>query len=207
MSEPTPDAALLRRLDRACVAFERSWRNGTPTPIEAALAEASEQDRPHLLPELLALEWSYRRQRGERLHRAEYAGRFAPWPGLVEAAWARFTGASTVPEREGSSAPPTGCPTPDNPGSAARYQRTGFHARGGMGNVWLARDERLDRVVALKELQQRWQGQEQMHRRFLAEAKVTGRLEHPGIVPVYDLVEQEGEPPCYAMRLVRGRPL
>src|SRR5262249_2857897 len=49
--------------------------------------------------------------------------------------------------------------------------------------------------------------QEQMHRRFLAEAKVTGRLEHPGIVPVYDLVQPEGEPPCYAMRLVKGRTL
>src|SRR5262245_13165788 len=103
MSEPTPDAALLRRIDRACVAFERSWRDGTPTPIEAALAQASEQDRPHLLPELLALEWAYRRQRGERLDRAEYAGRFASWRGVVEAAWARFTGAgaSTVPEPEG----------------------------------------------------------------------------------------------------------
>src|SRR5262249_5372641 len=85
--------------------------------------------------------------------------------------------------------------------------RTEFHARGGMGNVWLARDERLDRVVALKELQPRWQGQDQMQKRFLAEAKVTARLEHPGIVPLYDLVQPQGRPPCYAMRLVRGRPL
>src|SRR5262249_32116894 len=88
-----------------------------------------------------------------------------------------------------------------------RYHRTELHARGGIGEVWLARDERLDRVVALKELQLRWQGQEQMRRRFLAEAKVTGRLEHPGVVPVYDLVQAEGEAPCYAMRLVRGRTL
>src|SRR5262249_5993956 len=83
--------------------------------------------------------------------------------------------------------------------------RTELHAKGGIGEVWLARDERLDRVVALKELQARWQGQEQMQRRFLAEARITGRLEHPGVVPVYDLVERDGEPPRYAMRLVRGR--
>src|SRR5262245_36575696 len=76
-----------------------------------------------------------------------------------------------------------------------------------MGDIWLDRDERLDRVVAMKELQARWQDSEQMRQRFLAEAKVTARLEHPGVVPVYDLVEREGEPPSYAMRLVRGRTL
>src|SRR5262249_62320050 len=75
------------------------------------------------------------------------------------------------------------------------------------GDIWLARDERLDRVVAMKQLQGRWQDSEQMRRRFLAEARVTARLEHPGVVPVYDLVEGEGQPPRYAMRLVRGRTL
>src|SRR5262245_16578286 len=110
MSEPTPDAALLRRIDRACVAFERCWRDGTPTSIEAVLAQASEADRPHRLAELLALEWSYRRQRGERLDRDEYAGRFASWRCVVESAWERFTGASTVAGREGSSVPPTAGP-------------------------------------------------------------------------------------------------
>src|SRR5262245_16405431 len=75
----------------------------------------------------------------------------------------------------GPTAPPPG---DDSPG---RYRRTELHARGGMGEVWQARDDRLDRVVALKELQARWQGQEQMRRRFLAEARVTGKLEHPGI--------------------------
>src|SRR5262249_16046385 len=160
MSEPTPDAALLRRIDRACVAFERSWQDGTPTSIEAALAQAGEEDRPHLLPELLALEWAYRRQRGERLDREEYAGRFASWRGLVEAAWARFTAASTVAGPEESSVPPMG--GLPSAGPSGRYQRTAVevHARGGMGDIWLDRDERLDRVVAMKQLQGRWLGSE-----------------------------------------------
>src|SRR5262249_33268503 len=154
----------------------------------------------------LALEWAYRRQRGERLEHAEYASRFPSWRGVVESAWARFTGATTVAGPEESSGPPTAGPTA---ASAGRYQRTAseVHARGGMGDIWLDRDQSLDRVVAMKELQPRWQDSEQMRRRFLAEAKVTARLEHPGVVPVYDLVKREGQPPRYAMRLVRGRTL
>src|SRR5262245_16135763 len=122
MNEPTPDVALLRRIDRACVPFERSWLDGTPTPIEAVLAQASEDDRPHLLPELLALEWSYRRQRGEPLERAEYAARFASWGSVVEAAWAQFTGASTIAGAATSAVSPTAGPTAA--GLAERYQRT-----------------------------------------------------------------------------------
>jgi tetratricopeptide (TPR) repeat protein/tRNA A-37 threonylcarbamoyl transferase component Bud32 len=208
MNAPTPNAALLRRIDRVCVAFERSWRDGTPTAIEAVLAEAQEGDRAHLLAELLALEWTYRRQHGERPLRDEYAGRFAAWGGVVESAWQRFTGASTIAGPEESSALPAAGPTTAG-GLPERYRRTAaaIYARGGMGDIWLDRDERLGRVVAMKELQPRWLAQEQMRRRFLAEAKVTARLEHPGIVPVYDLVEPDGEPPRYAMRLVRGRTL
>src|SRR5262249_29901500 len=141
MSEPTPDAALLRRLDRACVAFERSWRDGTPTPIEAVLAEAREGDRAELLAELLALEWSYRGQRGARLGRADYASRFASWRGVVESAWQRFTSASTVAGPEGPPVPPTTRPPAAK--LAERYQRTAteVHAHGGMGDIWLDRDE------------------------------------------------------------------
>src|SRR5262249_16199305 len=209
MNEKTPDVALLRRIDCACVAFERTWREGTPTAIEAVLAEAREGDRPHLLPELLALEWSYRRQRGEHLERAEYADRFALWGSVGGAAWARFTsgsGPSTGAAPEEPSMPPTAGPSA---APAGRYQRPAsqVHARGGMGDIWLDRDERLDRVVAMKELQARWQDSPQMRRRFLAEARVTARLEHPGVVPVYDLVECQGQPPRYAMRLVKGRTL
>src|SRR5262249_50816146 len=130
-----------------------------------------------------------------------------PWRAVVEAAWARFTSASTVAGPEESPGPPKDS-TPVA-GFVGRYQRTAteVHARGGMGDIWLDRDKRLDRVVAMKQLQGRWQGSQQMRTRFLAEAKVTARLEHPGVVPVYDLVEGEGEPPRYAMRLVKGRTL
>jgi serine/threonine protein kinase len=89
----------------------------------------------------------------------------------------------------------------------ARYVRTRLHAEGGIGQVWLAHDENLGRDVALKELRCDRDENPAAVARFLAEARITGQLEHPGIVPVYELVEPKDGPPCYAMRFVGGRTL
>lgn len=86
-----------------------------------------------------------------------------------------------------------------------RFVRIRLHASGGMGHVWLARDKRLERDVALKELRGEIDNAE-VRRRFLVEARVTGRLEHPGIVPIYELV-QDGTEVAYAMRFLQGRTL
>jgi serine/threonine protein kinase len=58
------------------------------------------------------------------------------------------------------------------------------HARGGLGEVFVAEDTELDRNVALKEIQKRFSDDSTSRSRFVLEAKVTGGLEHPGIVPV-----------------------
>jgi serine/threonine protein kinase len=74
-----------------------------------------------------------------------------------------------------------------------------------MGKVWLARDVSLGRDVALKELQSETPSGKS---RFLREAQVTGRLEHPGIVPVYEMGrDPETGRPFYVMRFIRGRTL
>jgi serine/threonine-protein kinase len=88
-----------------------------------------------------------------------------------------------------------------------RYTLTRLHARGGIGQVWLARDEDIGRDVALKELRPDRGDSPSATARFLEEAKVTGQLEHPGIVPVYELVQPRAGQPCYAMRFVGGRTL
>ena len=85
-----------------------------------------------------------------------------------------------------------------------RYKTLRFLARGGMGEVWLAEDRDLRREVALKRLKKKGVDQ---HDRFLAEAQITGQLEHPAIVPVHDLgIDQDGEI-FYVMKLVQGRTL
>ena len=81
-------------------------------------------------------------------------------------------------------------------------------SQGGLGRVWLARDNELNREVALKEIHPDKAGHPEMRRRFLQEAQVTGQLEHPNIVPVYELSRRpEDDQPFYTMRFVRGRTL
>jgi eukaryotic-like serine/threonine-protein kinase len=94
------------------------------------------------------------------------------------------------------------------PASRDRYTLTRLHATGGIGQVWLARDDALGREVALKELRPGKGNYPGALARFLDEAKITGQLQHPSIVPVYELsLRGEGQTPYYTMRFVRGRTL
>ena len=78
------------------------------------------------------------------------------------------------------------------------------HARGGMGEVFLAHDDEVDRDVALKAIQPRFADDVTSRARFLLEAQVTGGLEHPGVVPVYGLGHYADGRPFYTMRFVKG---
>jgi hypothetical protein len=94
------------------------------------------------------------------------------------------------------------------PESFGRYTFTRLHATGGIGRVWLARDSSLDRDVALKELRPDQEAPPAVVARFLKEARITGQLEHPGIVPIYEVGHRPGdEAPFYTMRFIRGRTL
>jgi serine/threonine-protein kinase len=74
--------------------------------------------------------------------------------------------------------------------------------------VWLARDTQFNRNVALKTLRPELLQCNRARRRFLQEAQITGQLEHPGIVPVYELVAVPSSgSPFYSMRFVHGRTL
>ncbi|MCC7424035.1 MAG: tetratricopeptide repeat protein [Planctomycetaceae bacterium] len=77
-------------------------------------------------------------------------------------------------------------------------------ARGGMGKIWRALDRRIKREVAFKELLPNALRNQVVVERFLKEAQVTGQLEHPGIVPIYDMGLQKNGTPYYSMKLVRG---
>lgn len=94
-------------------------------------------------------------------------------------------------------------PMPSQPRSS-RYKILKLHGRGGMGEIWLAEDEHIGRQVAFKCIRG---DKEQALERFFAEAQVTGQLEHPGIVPVHELGQDQDGKPFYVMRMIHGRTL
>ncbi|HEV3162461.1 MAG TPA: tetratricopeptide repeat protein [Isosphaeraceae bacterium] len=95
-----------------------------------------------------------------------------------------------------------GVNSPNEEGQRFRLLRP--HAMGGLGIVFVAYDEQLHREVALKQIQDRRADDPTSRSRFLLEAEITGRLEHPGVVPVYGLGSYPNGRPYYAMRLIRG---
>ena len=91
--------------------------------------------------------------------------------------------------------------------ASERYQPLRLHARGGLGEVHLAEDAELRRQVALKRIRPEQADDPDSRRRFLREAEITARLQHPAIVPVYGLAADRNGRPAYAMRFVEGESL
>jgi tetratricopeptide (TPR) repeat protein len=124
----------------------------------------------------------------------------------------QFLGATgDTPESAGHPAAPSTRPGGETaaageaPLVGARYRPLRLHARGGLGEVFVARDEELSREVALKRMRRPHAGEAVC--RFLREGEITGGLEHPGVVPVYGLTRDAEGQPCYAMRFIRGQTL
>lgn len=86
---------------------------------------------------------------------------------------------------------------------AVTYELLRLIGEGGMGVVWLGRDRLLDREVAIKVLRRDPSGDQDTARRFLQEARLAARLQHPGIVPLLTFGEV-GEERFYVMPFVRG---
>lgn len=95
-----------------------------------------------------------------------------------------------------------------NLGQRSRYTLTRVHGEGGLGRVYVAHDQDLNRDVALKELRPERAQTPETWQRLFREAQLTGQLEHPNIVPVYEVGRRDDDgQPFYTMRFVRGRTL
>jgi tetratricopeptide (TPR) repeat protein/tRNA A-37 threonylcarbamoyl transferase component Bud32 len=116
--DDTPSVAALRRVEEVCDRFERSWRAGRRPRLEDHLAQVGEE-RAELFGELLRLELHYRRRRGERPTRADYATRFPEDGFVIRAA---FAGAETLDpvlklfDGGGPGSPPAGGENTPSPG-------------------------------------------------------------------------------------------
>jgi serine/threonine-protein kinase len=116
--------------------------------------------------------------------------------------------AATIAADDGEPSGALGRVDPGDTGSpAARYQIREVLGVGGMGEVRLCRDEAIGRDVAQKTLLAGRAARPAAKRRFLSEARVQGQLEHPSIVPVYDLGAAPDGGLFFTMRRVRGHTL
>jgi eukaryotic-like serine/threonine-protein kinase len=214
------------RLEEACCRFEDAWLAGRRPRLEDFVCGPDGDERLALLRELLRLEVYYRRRAGEGPSAADYQTRFPEATAVLQEVFASPAGpdrapppvpAAGDPERTGPELlPPTtdeghaagngDVLVPGDPGDArpSRYRVLRFHAAGNMGEVFLAEDTELHRDVALKEIKPERAQRQEYRSRFVLEAEVTGRLEHPGVVPVYGLGAYADGRPYYAMRFIQG---
>ncbi len=200
------------RIDGVCDRFEAVWQAGGRPSIHEFLDAATDLDRTALLRELLLVDLARRRCQGERPDAADYIDHFPGQTELVvevfgqlEATDSQLDSSSPTAPLQGEQSPAAG---PDSLASVGvRYQILRRHARGGLGEVFVAHEENLKREVALKQIRPDHAGDLLNQKRFIREAEITGSLGHPGIVPIFGLGRHADGRPFYVMPFIRGHGL
>lgn len=197
--------SLASRIDQMVDHFEGAWRTGRSPRIEAYLTDFDPAEQAGVFRLLLKVEIECRRQLRERPQVRDYRSRFPQFAAALDQVFDNAEMESTVLERKSGEAATPAPPSGDAVVSAvARYAQLEFHASGGLGEIFRAQDEHLKRNVALKFIQDRHLGDVDSRERFMLEAEITGRLDHPGVVPVYALGQSANGRPFYAMRFIEG---
>ncbi len=203
-------------IDLAADRFELEWKAGLAPRIEDYLAVACARGRPRLFEELVKVERELRCREGDVPRPDEYRHRFPDLAEVIDrnlaipasdSATELYAGGSSLTVDDAAvGLEAVGSPTRATPHDG-RFRVLHHHADGGIGRVSVALDRELQRQVAVKELQDRYADDPNIRRRFLLEVQVTGRLQHPGVVPVYSLGRDGRGRPFYAMRFIEGEDL
>ena len=199
-----------RRCDALCDEFEQAWQSGERPRVEAFAARVPVSERAKLLRELVALDCAYRREAGEQPQPADYevaAGEFLSI--INEALSTRLRHNSTTGrfDRGALSTVPDHAAEPEKKREQiGDYKILSEIARGGMGVVYKARHQTLDRTAAVKLIRGGDQAGEEELKRFQIEASAAAQLDHPAIVPVFELGQHDGQP-FLAMAFVEGTSL
>jgi tetratricopeptide (TPR) repeat protein len=218
--EPGLPAVELERIDRACDRFETAWRAGDRPDLVSFLSGFSGVARTQLERELLGLELEIRRGLGEAPSAAVYRHRFPDHADLIEALLdvpdigidaapgESMTVDGHIVDRWGTTTPPGVSHSRDTPEPqiTAGYELVSELGRGGMGVVYKARQLALNRLVALKVIGSAEFASDAELVRFQNEAEAVAQLDHPHIVPIYE-VGRLGRQRFFSMKLIAGQGL
>jgi serine/threonine protein kinase len=200
-------ASLLRRVNELCELFEKASidadRAGRPPRLEEYLEGVAEPGRGMLLRELWELEVHYRKDSINAARLEEVARQFPEHREMLVAVFQRLVGPDKgqPPEKDPSSAAPATGPLvavrpAEMPNRLGRYRVLEKLGEGGFGVVYKGYDDELHREVAIKIPPADWVASPENAEAYLAEARVLAKLDHPGIVPVYD-VGRTSDGICY----------
>ncbi|MCA9213222.1 MAG: protein kinase, partial [Planctomycetales bacterium] len=195
-----PMLSLDAMIDRLSDRFEAAWRNGENPRIEDYLTELQGQGRAELIRELLQIELQLRVAAGPRPTAEEYVARFPDDVDTVRSIFADGE-AVTLPVK-GQAAATVG----DRLRYFGEYELLEEVARGGMGVVFKARQIKLNRIVALKMILSGHMAGAEEVQRFRMEAEAAANLNHPAIVPIYEIGEYNGQH-FFSMGFVEGQSL
>jgi serine/threonine-protein kinase len=178
-------------LELASIDLEHRLKLDLPARVEDYLGSFAPLRRDEAIRDLVVTEFRYRLFRGEEPDLETYRERF---PGVCDS---RLLEQLRALRQD-----------PENDPRSPRFRLIRLHREGGLGQIYQAFDRELGRRVALKRMHDVDKDRANVRTQFLNEARLTGWLDHPGIVPVHSLGQGEGDQsPYYAMRLVRGETL
>lgn len=199
----------LRSIDATCEAFEAALRNATPLSIEDQIAATNESKRGVLFRELLAIELEWHQTNGKLPSMEAYCSRFPDRNDDIRQFYAEVgEEAGQTQEHARFSSPHLSSDTnPKQPEQIGRYRVEKLLGSGGFGIVYLAHDQNLNRLVAIKVPYQRIVSVAADAELYLSEARMVANLDHPNIVPVHD-VGSDSHFPCYIVsKFIQGESL